>query len=499
MSHPHSVPVIDLFAGPGGLGEGFSSYRDRQGRISFRLALSIEKDTCAHDTLRLRSFYRQFSSRPPSAYLDRLEGRIDTEELFKRHPREGRAASREARQIELGHSNTVKVRTAVRQALAGADPWVLIGGPPCQAYSLIGRARRSGMAGYVPHEDVRQTLYVDYLQILADHAPSVFVMENVKGLLSATLDSRRMFDRILEDLGDPAAAVRRERGSRPTGKPQYRIHSLVARAVDRSLEPADFVVRSEGFGVPQARHRVILLGVRDDAAVPRLLCPSNTDSTVHETLKRLPPLRSGLTSVRDGADPWRSAMAAIRQRGWLRTSQVDTDVRRRIEDAIGQATAMDLERGADVLWRGSSRAPFLNHSTRAHISADLERYMFASAFAEIHEHSPRLGEFPDQLLPSHRNVARAISDSHFADRFKVQLAGKPASTVTAHIAKDGHYYIHYDPAQCRSLTVREAARLQTFPDDYFFSGPRTAQYQQVGNAVPPRLATQIAEVVARLL
>jgi len=142
----------------------------------------------------------------------------------------------------------------------------------------------------------------------------------------------------------------------------------------------------------------------------------------------------------------------------------------------------------------------LNHETRSHISADLHRYHYIASYAKKKSTSPKLEHLPKRLLPKHKNVKKAIgSKSLFNDRFRVQLKNNPATTITSHISKDGHYFIHYDPKQCRSLTVREAARLQTFPDNYKFEGTRTSQYHQVGNACPPLLAKQIADVIYHLM
>jgi len=139
------------------------------------------------------------------------------------------------------------------------------------------------------------------------------------------------------------------------------------------------------------------------------------------------------------------------------------------------------------------------------MQSDLHRYFFAACYGLVgrcdgRASSPKLAEFPPSLLPDHDNIDRdSPGTAHFADRFRVQVWDEPATTVTSHIAKDGHYFIHPDPRQCRSLTVREAARVQTFPDDYIFLGTRTAQYHQVGNAVPPLLAEKLAGVVYGVL
>ena len=140
---------------------------------------------------------------------------------------------------------------------------------------------------------------------------------------------------------------------------------------------------------------------------------------------------------------------------------------------------------------------YLNHEARSHMSSDLRRYVYASTYASAYGLSPKGHENFDLkgLRPNHVNW----ETGKFSDRFRVQLYPKPATTVTSHISKDGHYFIHPDPSQCRSLTVREAARIQTFPDNYFFLGNRTQQFHQVGNAVPPLLAYKIAETVRSLL
>jgi DNA (cytosine-5)-methyltransferase 1 len=131
------------------------------------------------------------------------------------------------------------------------------------------------------------------------------------------------------------------------------------------------------------------------------------------------------------------------------------------------------------------------------MTSDLKRYVYASIFADAHKASPKGHKEFDLpgLAPDHKNW----ETGKFSDRFRVQVEGQASSTITSHISKDGHYFIHYDPHQCRSLTVREAARLQTFPDNYFFLGNRTQQFHQVGNAVPPLLAHQIAEVVEKMI
>ena len=180
------IPVIDIFAGPGGLGEGFSSFSDEHGSAAFKIKLSLEKEEHAHRTLQLRAFYRQFAkSRVPEDYYKCLRGEITLEELYKRHPDEAKAAEAEAVRLTLGEDTWDESEALITKALNGAKEWVLIGGHPVKPIRSRGRARNKGIEGYEAKQDHRHFLYREYLKILGTFHPSVFVMENVKGLLSS--------------------------------------------------------------------------------------------------------------------------------------------------------------------------------------------------------------------------------------------------------------------------------------------------------------------------
>jgi DNA (cytosine-5)-methyltransferase 1 len=528
-----SIPVIDLFAGPGGLSEGFSRHGTAdwsaslqpvlageqpfvRSRTRFEVALSVEMDEFAHQTLELRALVRKLESTDRGGlYSAFLTGALSRDGLFDKAGDLGLRAKEEAWRRTLGEVSETLVDTRIAQVLQGRECWVLIGGPPCQAYSLVGRARNRGVRGYRPELDKRNFLYQEYLRIVARHRPPVFVMENVKGLLSSRVAGESMFERIHEDLSRPdLAAFGRNKGLRYELFPVSLGADVKARSeslpFEASVNARDFVVRMEHHGIPQARHRVILLGVRSDLNGRPCRLPKREPVWVRDILADLPALRSGLSGAEDSPKAWRRAIATMRTASWFRT--IEPEVRQRLRDNLDQLDSSPDSRGAEVArctprpdyadrWYRSDGFRFvLNHTTRSHIRNDLHRYLFASTWAAEHGTSPTLAEFPEELLPAHGNVHMAIAKGgNFNDRFRVQVAERCSTTITSHISKDGHYYIHFDPTQCRSLTVREAARLQTFPDDYFFCGSRTEQYRQVGNAVPPLAATQIASLVARLL
>jgi DNA (cytosine-5)-methyltransferase 1 len=529
-----TVPVIDLFAGPGGLGEGFSRTRS----VRFDIAVSIEKDAMAHETLRLRAAHRALSrSGAPRAHWNQWDRIIADEPwniVFDRLRESGvpaivdacDKARHEAWNIELGPHNRDEVSRGIRSRLKTLVPGrglprnaVLIGGPPCQAYSIVGRSRNRGTEGYRAEDDHRHFLYREYLHVISEFEPAVFVMENVKGILTSRVADRQMFTTIMEDLKRPGLASNENR------KLEYALFALPRQSSGLfDPDPQDFLVQAELHGVPQARHRVIVCGIRSDvlqrAGGLGHLGQADPPS-VGDVIGDLPCLRPQL-SFRGKGMEWREsldlplfeeALAALLDSGdpdCRRAAQamkrVRTQLAKQTDPGAGADRApLDPQATPPVLpgfakwYRDRPLRVLANHEARAHMPSDLVRYLFMACFGQTGS-SPKLGQFPACLLPEHRNVDPSnLDEAIFKDRFRVQLADRFSMTVTSHIAKDGHAFIHPDPLQCRSLTVREAARLQTFPDSYVFLGNRTSQFTQVGNAVPPYLAVQIAELVGDVL
>ena len=504
-----AFPVVDVFAGPGGLGEGFSLSSNENGKPHFNTVVSIERDQFSHQTLLLRHFIRQFpEGEAPDEYYSFLRGGITRKEMYHLYPQAYAHAVESALRISLGPESRADVEKIIQNRVGNSRRWALVGGPPCQAYSLVGRSRMMGRKGFA--EDERHTLYLEYLRIIVDHRPPVFVMENVKGLLSATIDGKSAINRIVGDLSRPGTAI-----PGVADDLRYKLYSLTEQDLaEEDVDPRLFVVRAEEYGIPQARHRMFIVGIRGDiklrpGSLKKMAAPS-----VQDTIGSLPPIRSALSKAKDSAAAWLSelqALSTININSELDGAYIDSDVakaldRRRFEtlkipNAISSSQYNIPKSDHGVLSSLSDErlSVLTSHEARSHMASDLRRYLYAATFAESTGRSPKLADFPTNLLPDHRNVEEGRTGKMFSDRFRVQLAGQVATTITSHISKDGHYFIHYDPAQCRSLTVREAARLQTFPDNYFFSGPRTEQYHQVGNAVPPQLARQIADIVAEVL
>jgi DNA (cytosine-5)-methyltransferase 1 len=514
----HEFAVVDLFAGPGGLAEGFSSVHVSKTHKPFSIVLSIEKEDAAHQTLLLRSFLRQFQGAFPAEYYQFLNDEAAEPDWATLYPLQWKAAENEALKLELGSTDDPRSLDSRLDAIREnyGDNIVLIGGPPCQAYSLVGRARNKGVEGYSASEDARHFLYREYIRILKRLRPAAFVMENVKGLLSSAVDGQRMFDMVLRDLQSVGA----------NGK-SYRVVALGPQSNssgERSEHPqsTDFVVRTEAFGLPQARHRVIVVGIRHDlsknldekALTAGLLKSVRKQVAVRDVLRRMPRLRSGLSQMPDSEMTWRTEVAKAIDK--VLTLPVDLPEKQlKTFRSKGRRLRRSLSAKAPLSRCGarpigiSAKCPtklrrwlldrFLhvlpNNETRAHMSPDLARYFFAALYGQVCAVSPKASDFPAALAPKHENW----NTGNFADRFRVQLWKQPSTTITSHISKDGHYFIHPDPLQCRSLTVREAARLQTFPDNYFFKGNRTQQYIQVGNAVPPFLAKLIAESLYKAL
>ncbi|MEX2409890.1 MAG: DNA cytosine methyltransferase, partial [Candidatus Paceibacterota bacterium] len=415
-----SIPVIDIFAGPGGLGEGFSSVKDDLGLPFFDIKLSIEKDEDAHKTLVWRSFYRQFIKQGrdiPDDYYSTLEisdikkkeKRI--EEVIASYP-EGLLAREESLLIELGASEwpAKKVDKLIRRQLGANKTWILIGGPPCQAYSNVGRSRVGG----IDPEDHRVYLYREYLRIIKEHVPTAFVMENVSGLLSAKVNGEYVFDWIIDDLKCGG---------------QYDIYSFVKEVNNKR----DYLIKSEKYGIPQKRHRVILLGLKKGINHSgKYLTPISGEVNLKKVIDSLPKIRSALNRTFSHYDPERKYKNGKPKRVYKNLIDTDRNWSVQIQKYIEKISSWgelklngvqivkwesphgtgdefvkksdlkvyDEELNSWIVDENLSGVP--NHESRSHLAEDLLRYLFASLYVDQYNRFPRLQdleEHNEELLP----------------------------------------------------------------------------------------------------
>ncbi|WP_222166437.1 DNA cytosine methyltransferase [Edaphocola aurantiacus] len=414
-----SLKYIDLFAGAGGLSEGFI-------RAGFKPVAHVEMDKAACYTLQTRVAYHYLKSENRfSEYVSYLKGEISRKELYSRIPAEFLGS---VINLPVGAENNPAIHKAIEKQLKDEEVDLIIGGPPCQAYSLAGRARsKNGMKG-----DKRNYLYVQYGKYLERYKPKMFVFENVLGLLSA-------------------------------GKGVY-LENMRKLFLKKGYDMKVFRLEANDFGVLQNRKRIIIIGWKSelDIEVPDLeMVKMATAHTVQSLFNDLPKIQAGEGSR------------------YLNYSSKTN------EYLSGKA----IRNGIDILTQ---------HIARPHTDQDKEIYRIAVQKWNTEKARLNYNDLPEKLK-THQNR------SSFFDRFKVVAPNEPFSqTVVAHIAKDGHYYIHPDIEQNRSITIREAARLQSFPDDYFFEGVkdginRTPAFKQIGNAVPPLMAYEIANKVREIL
>jgi len=403
---------IDLFAGAGGFSEGFK-------RAGFKPIAHVEVDAAACFTLKTRlAYYYLIENNKTDIYVQYLKGTIDREQLYSFIPSN---LFDSVINLSIGDKNNSKIFNTISTLKGNSDIDVIVGGPPCQAYSLVGRARdKNGMKG-----DPRNYLYIQYGRFLKKYTPKLFVFENVIGLLSA------------------------EKGKYFTNIKRY------FQRLGYTVKP--FIVNAKQFGVLQNRKRVIIIGWQEDLhlSIDKLADQGSLNYEVKSIFKDLPKINAG-----GGVDKFVTYAS-------------------KINDYLHFAK---IRNGIDVLTQ---------HISRPHTEQDKEIYrMTVEKWKRNHERLT-YNDLPERLQ-SHNNR------KSFLDRFKVVADNLLWSqTVVAHIAKDGHYYIHPDIKQNRSISIREAARLQSFPDDYYFEGVkegrnRTSAFRQIGNAVPPLMIEKIA-------
>lgn len=414
----NQLNYIDLFAGAGGLSEGFL-------REGFNAIAHVEMDEAACYTLKTRTAYHHLKAKNKSkVYVDYLNGVIEREVLYSKIP-DNELES--VINLALSDENNQQIFQAIDKRLNKKKVDLIIGGPPCQAYSLVGRARSiNGM-----ENDPRNHLYLQYAKYLKKYNPKMFVFENVLGLRSA--DGGGYFEKMVKKFNSLGYTV------------------------------SDFLFNSKDFGVLQNRKRIILIGHKKELnlSFEDFNFKNEKQFLVKSIFQDLPKLQAGEGKDKGGK------YASKKFNNYLKS--------------------YEIRNGIDVLTQ---------HVSRPHTEQDKEIYRIA---IELLKDGSRLNyiNLPERLK-THKNR------HSFFDRFKVVNSNaEAAQTVVAHIAKDGHYYIHPDIHQNRSISVREAARLQSFPDDFYFEGVketanRTAAFKQIGNAVPPLMAVAIAKTIKEI-
>ncbi len=443
--------TVDLFAGCGGISEGFH-------QAGFESVAQVEMHPPACETLRTRQIFFELKKLHKTGVYSRyLKGEISRQQIFSEFPDIQTAVDHRVIQETLSEDTIQPVIQKIRASMqyhGASQIHVFLGGPPCQPYSIINRARiqKNG------ETQGRNYLYKYYLDLLREFQPDVFIYENVPGLFTAADNGQKIFDLLLRDFAEDL-------------HPAYEIIPPLDKV---SKNPHNYILNSAHFGVPQNRKRLILIGFRQDLELKnpdirhvyqklqqKAAAGKDHPLTVRDAISDLPPLNPG-----QGSNGW-----------------------------YGEYPQVNSISDYQKTMRAGSRF-VLNHFARGHMASDLDRYRF---FIENHDHSDHAVTIEDlietrpDLIPHHKHLDK------FVDRFKVQAWSKTSSTVTAHLSKDGHYFIHPDPDQCRSFTVREAARCQSFPDNFLFEGPRTEQFRQVGNAVPPLLAKAVGTAVRKEL
>ncbi len=388
---------IDLFAGCGGLSEGFY-------KCGYKALLHLEIDSVACETLKTRMKYYGYDNKE-------IDDAVLCADI-------------------TGENIIAEIDNRVKETVD-----IIIGGPPCQAFSSVGRAQSPDSM----NNDPRNYLFENYLKILNHVKPKMFIFENVKGILTAKPKGVKIFERIIREMSET--------------------YNVVDDAGVILLNAADY-------GVPQIRERVILIGVRKDIDYINVnqiysdirKTNSNDDEnlpdyfTVKDAIADLPKLLPGESANKVIAESKNT------QNAYLEKISNDSSL-------------------------------VYNHEARKHNAQDIERYRILSSHK-------------NWQLKDLQNVRPDLvhhDPKHFGNRYTVQEWDKPGKTVVAHLYKDGNLFIHPDPEQARTFTVREAARIQSFPDDFVFEGSRTQQYKQVGNAVPPLMAEAFAKTLKNYL